>query len=94
MSVSSTSGRRQAGAFDIRNFIAMLIGIYGVVLMLMGIFGTSADDLERAGGLNINLWAGVGMTVVSAAFAAWARLRPVVVPAESEERDREDAREA
>ena len=94
MSESSTSGRRQAGAFDIRNFIAMLIGIYGVVLMLMGIFGTSAEDLERAGGLNINLWAGAGMAVVAAAFAAWARLRPVVVPAESQEQEREGAREA
>lgn len=85
MSEKSTSGRRQAGAFDIRNFIALLIGIYAAVLVLMGIFGTSAEDLERAGGLNINLWAGVGMAVVAAAFAAWARMRPVVVPAEADE---------
>ena len=85
MSESSTSGRHQAGAFDVRNFIAMLIGIYGVVLVLMGLFATSADDLERAGGLNINLWAGAGMVVVAAAFAAWARMRPVVVPASADE---------
>lgn len=85
MSENSTSGRRQAGAFDVRNFIAMLIGIYAVVLVLMGLFGTSGEDLERAGGLNINLWAGAGMAVVAAAFTAWARLRPVVVPAEAEE---------
>ncbi len=95
MSQSSTSGRRQAGAFDVRNFIAMLIGIYGVVLVLMGLFATSADDLERAGGLNINLWAGAGMAVVAAAFATWARLRPVVVPAETEtETEKEDGAQA
>jgi len=92
MSESSTSGRRQAGAFDVRNFIAMLMGIYGAVLVLMGLFGTSDEDLERAGGLNINLWAGVGLTVVTAAFAVWARMRPVVVPAEREVPDREEAR--
>jgi drug/metabolite transporter (DMT)-like permease len=92
MSESTTSGRRQAGAFDIRNFIAMLIGIYGVVLVLLGIFDTSAEDLERAGGLNINLWAGAGMAVVAAAFAAWARMRPVVVPAETDEPEPEDDR--
>lgn len=85
MSEQRTSGRRQAGAFDVRNFIAMLIGIYAVVLVLMGLFGTSAEDLERAGGLNINLWAGAGMAVVAAAFAVWARLRPVVVPVEGDD---------
>ena len=92
MSESTSSGRRQAGAFDIRNFIAMLIGIYGVVLVLLGIFDTSAEDLERAGGLNINLWAGAGMAVVAAVFAAWARMRPVVVPAENDEPETEDDR--
>jgi len=92
MSEKSTNARRQAGAFDVRNFIAMLIGIYAVVLVLMGLFGTSSEDLERAGGLNINLWAGAGMAVVTAAFAAWARLRPVVVPAETDDGDGREGR--
>lgn len=92
MSESSTKRRHQAGAFDVRNFIAMLIGIYAAVLVLMGLFGTSAEDLERSGGLNINLWAGVGMAVVTAAFTVWARLRPVVVPADSDELERESSR--
>jgi uncharacterized membrane protein len=86
----NSESRRRAGAFDVRNFIAMLIGIYGVVLVLMGLFGTSADDLGRAGGLTINLWAGAGMVVVAAAFAAWARLRPVAVPEETGEADEAD----
>ena len=34
-------GPRRAGAFDIRTFIALLIGIYGLVLVLMGLFATS-----------------------------------------------------
>lgn len=70
----------QAGAFDIRTFIALLIGIYGVVLVATGLFGTSEDALAKADGLNINLWAGLGMVVVAALFQIWARARPVVVP--------------
>ncbi len=70
----------KAGAFDIRIFIAMLIGLYGVVLVAAGLVGTSDDELARADGVNINLWAGLGMLVFAACFLAWARLRPVVVP--------------
>jgi hypothetical protein len=74
----------QAGAFDIRTFIALLIGIYGVVLVATGLFGTSEEALAKAGGLNVNLWAGLGMVVVAALFQIWARARPVVVPDDGE----------
>ena len=70
--------RHTAGAFDIRNFIGALIGIYGVVLTLMGLFGDRA--YEKTGGVNANLWAGLVMLVVGAAFMTWARLRPIIVP--------------
>ncbi len=83
------SSRKKAGAFDIRNFIALLIGAYGVVLVVMGLVGTTDTDLRRAGGLNVNLWAGLGMVVVAAAFLTWARLRPVVVPPDAGERTHE-----
>jgi hypothetical protein len=76
---------RRAGAFDIRNFIALLLGTYGVVLVVLGVVGTGARALARAGGFNVNLWAGVGMVVVAAAFAVWARARPVLVPSSEEE---------
>ena len=78
---------QRAGAFDIRTFIAMLIGLYGVVLVLTGLLGTSDADLARAGGLNINLWAGLGMVVVAGAFLVWARMRPVVVPADDDRKE-------
>jgi hypothetical protein len=77
--------RHYAGAFDIRTIIALLIGIYGVVLVLAGIFATSDQDLKAAGGLNINLSAGIGMVVFAALFLVWARLRPVAVPDEAEQ---------
>ena len=71
---------RRAGLFDIRSFIALLLGIYGVVLLIMAFVGTSDSDLTRAGGLNVNLWGGLGMLLTAIFFETWRRLRPVRVP--------------
>jgi hypothetical protein len=86
--MTQPSSGHKAGAFDIRIFIAMLIGLYGAVLVVTGLVGTSDDELARADGVNINLWAGLGMLVFAACFLAWARLRPVVVPDETERVER------
>jgi hypothetical protein len=84
---------RTAGAFDIRTIIAILIGVYGVILVVVGIVNHSDADLQKPDGININLWSGIAMIVVAAAFEAWALWRPVVIPPESEARDeREDGR--
>lgn len=88
---TQTGSAHKAGAFDIRTFIAMLIGIYGVVLVGAGLFGTSDEQLAKSDGLNVNLWAGIGMVVVAALFQAWAMWRPVVVP-DDPEADQDPAR--
>ncbi len=77
---TTSTTRHTAGAFDIRVIIAGLIGVYGVILVLLGIFNASEAELERADGFNVNLWAGLGMVVVAVGFVVWARVRPVVVP--------------
>jgi hypothetical protein len=74
----------RAGAFDIRTFIASLIGIYGIVLVIVGLVG-GHHQVTKAAGVNVNLWAGVAMLVAAVVFVAWARLRPVVVPEHHEE---------
>lgn len=79
---SDTAPRKKAGLFDIRFIIAGLIGAYGVILVLLGIFHATDEELARGDGLNINLWGGLGMLGVAIVFGAWARLRPVVVPDE------------
>jgi hypothetical protein len=73
-----------AGAFDVRTIIAGLIGVYGIILTALGTFRATEEELARADGLNINLWAGLGMLAVAAAFLAWTRWRPIVVPDEPE----------
>ncbi len=71
---SSRERRRKAGAFDIRNIIAMLGGIYGVVLLLTGLLSSE--------GRAINLYSGAGIAATAAAFVIWARLRPTIVEPE------------
>lgn len=77
-STTSTQGRHTAGLLDIRTIIGGLIGTYGVILTLMGLFGDQESD--KTGDVNANLWAGLVMIVVGLVFVTWARLRPVVVP--------------
>ncbi|MEV7036813.1 hypothetical protein [Amycolatopsis sp. NPDC051061] len=94
MATESGARPQKAGAFDIRLIIALLIGVYGVILTVMGAFFTSDAELKKAADVNINLWAGLGMLVVTAAFVIWARVRPLVVPAEPENADTTSPAEA
>src|SRR4051794_8846211 len=74
---ADSGGRaHKAGAFDIRVFIGSLLGLYGVILVLTGLFNSH--------GRQINLLTGIGCILGSAFFVLWARLRPVVVPEDIE----------
>lgn len=74
----STPSVSSAALFDLRTVIAVLFGIYGVILTILGLLGTSPADLEKAGGIALNLWTGIGMIVVAGVFVAWLLLRPAV----------------
>lgn len=79
MTTDTTSNDKHvAGAFDIRNIIGALMAIYGVILLAMGLFADPQED--KTGGVNANLWAGIGLLAVGVAFLVWAKVRPVVVP--------------
>jgi len=81
------SSNSRTSAFDIRLIIALLTGVYGLVTTVLGLGFTSDAEIDRSAGVNINLWAGLGMLVVSLLFLAWARLRPLRVPEHHEEED-------
>jgi hypothetical protein len=66
--------------FDLRTVIAVLFGVYGLILTVMGLFFTGDAELAKAGGIDINLWSGLGMIVAAALFVLWVRLRPLVPP--------------
>jgi len=74
----ASRAERAANLFDVRRFIGGLF--------VLGI-GASDADVEKAAGVNINLWTGLAMLVVGAIFLAWALARPLgreLAEAESE----------
>ena len=78
-----------AGAFDIRNFIGTLLGLFGLILVIMGLVAFSPDEAAKTDGMNANLWAGLVMLVVGVLFVVWTKLDPIRMVV----RDNEDGAE-
>jgi hypothetical protein len=74
------TSQTRTSAFDIRLIIAVLLGIYGLVLTILGLFFVDDHDVARSADVNINLWTGIAMLVVGGLFVLWALLRPLRVP--------------
>jgi xanthine/uracil/vitamin C permease (AzgA family) len=79
------STETQTSAFDIRLIIALLTGVYGIILTILGLFVTSDVEIDKSAGVNINLWAGIALLVVGLLFALWARMKPLRVPVHHDE---------
>ncbi len=67
---------RLANRFDVRRIIGGLFLVYGVVLVVLGIVGSHTVK-TKASGIDIDLWAGIGMLVLAVVMIAWALLAPV-----------------
>jgi len=65
-----------ADKLDVRRFIAALLGIYGIILFVLGL-GASDAEIAKAADTNINLWTGIALLIVAAIFVVWAVLRPL-----------------
>jgi hypothetical protein len=65
-----------ANLFDLRKIIGGVFALYGVVLVIVGLFDSDAE-VAKAAGVRINLWAGLGMLALSAVFLIWAFTRPL-----------------
>ena len=76
---------RAADLLDIRRIIGGLLGVYGVILLIAGITDSQAE-IDRAAGINVNLWTGIALLVVAALFIAWALARPLSRELEKAER--------
>jgi len=64
-----------ARIFDLRRIIGGLFVLYGVIVTIAGINPSDAT-LDKAEGVNINLWTGIGMLLLGIFFLAWLKLRP------------------
>ena len=72
----TTSTRRAANLFDLRRIIGGVFVLYGVVLTILGLFD-SQEEIDKAAGVNINLYAGLGMLVFGVLMFTWALTRPL-----------------
>ena len=64
--------------FDLRTIIGALFVLYGLILIVVGIFDND-DEVAKAAGIRINLWLGLAMLALGALFLLWVRLRPLRV---------------
>jgi hypothetical protein len=74
-----------ARLFDVRRVIGGLFLVYGVIVTLMGLF-ESKSELDKAQGVRINLWMGLGMLALGVLMLVWLRLNPAKTPDISEVR--------
>lgn len=71
-----TSTSAKATLFDLRTVIAILFGVYGVLLLIIAWVDTTQAELDKAGGIHLNLWTGIAMLLATAVFLVWVRLSP------------------
>ena len=57
--------------------------MYGVIVTLLGIFDSQAE-IDKAAGVRINLWIGLGMLALGLLFLLWQWLRPAEPPEASD----------
>ncbi len=72
-----------ARRFDVRRVIGGLFVVYGLLVIAVGLFDSPAR-IDRAQGVDMNLWAGLCMLGLGAVLLVWQRLRPAVVPGAGE----------
>ena len=65
-----------ANLFDLRRIIGGVFAVWAVLLIILGLTESDAE-IAKAAGVNINLWAGLGMAGISAVFLIWAFARPL-----------------
>src|ERR1700760_872071 len=68
---------RAANRFDIRRLIGGPFCLYALILIALGIFGSHTIK-NKAAGINIDLWTGLGMLAFGALMIFWALSRPVM----------------
>lgn len=70
---------RAARLFDVRRVIGGLFTVYGVIVTILGVFDSPAE-IDKAAGVRINLWIGLGMLALGLLFLLWQWWRPAEAP--------------
>jgi hypothetical protein len=84
--IESTESAESAASrlFDIRRVIGGLFTLYGVLVLGAGLFDGS-NAKEKASGVDINIWTGIGMLLLGLGMLLWMRLSPNAVAEPTED---------
>lgn len=74
---------RAARLFDVRRVIGGLFTVYGVIVTILGLSDSPAE-IDKAAGVRINLWIGLGMLALGLLFLLWQWVRPAEPPETSD----------
>ncbi|MFT3874929.1 MAG: cell division protein CrgA [Propioniciclava sp.] len=66
----------KADLTDIRVIIGAALGLIGLFLLIVAFTATGPEQLAKTGGINGNLWSGLGLLVVAVVMAIWWRVNP------------------
>lgn len=75
---------KETRLLDLRFVIGLLFLIFGVLVTGAGLLADDAQ-IDQAAGINISLWTGLAMLVLSGVFFLWLALAPVEVAHSREE---------
>jgi hypothetical protein len=73
---TSSRAAQAANLFDLRRIIGGVFVALGLLLTILGLTESQAE-IDKAAGVNINLWAGLGMLAFGVLMILWALLRPL-----------------
>lgn len=82
---SSTESQFMMRFMDLKFVLTLLFLIFGILVTISGFIATP-EDIEKAAGINISLWTGISLLVLSAAFGVWWQLSPPEIPTSSLDR--------
>ena len=74
--VSQSRVAKAANLFDLRRIIGGVFVVIGLLLAILGLFD-SQEEIDKAAGVNINLWTGLGMIAFGIFMLGWALIRPL-----------------
>lgn len=72
----ASESQRKSDYTDIRFIIMAAIGSIAVFLLICSGFTTGADEMAKTGGVNGNLWAGIGLAIVALVMGVWWWVKP------------------
>src|SRR4051795_3264155 len=79
--------QKAANLFDLRRILGGLFLIYGAILTILGLTDTQ-KEIDKAAGVNVNLYTGLAMIAVAILFLIWAFTRPLSKQLEEAEREK------